>query len=188
MGFKGFKRNFLGFFGRFLFLYNLEFQLFTEIIFLVSLYYITIASIIQININNVIDHTKDPIICNDIELVNVCRKIEGLMLEEKLYLNPSLNLSVLSSHVKIPDRLISKSINQIKQINFNRFVHEFRIEEFKNLVDKKMYKKYSIEALAHEVGYNSRASFYKNFKNIVGVSPADYIESIDKRNMKPHSK
>lgn len=170
--------NFLGFLGRFLFLNSENYHVLTEVLFLISLYYITIASLVQINISNVINTSK--VSLNEIqqELVEVCKTIDYYMANEKLYLNPSLNLSFLSNYIKIPDRLISKSINEIKNKNFNRFVHEYRIEEFKRLILDKKYDKYSIEALAHEIGYNSRASFYKNFKTIVGVSPHDYIENV----------
>ncbi len=169
--------NFLGFFGRFLLLNNKSYHILIEVLFLISLYYITIASLVQINISNVINLNK--VSLNEIqkELIDVCKTIDHYMTSEKLYLNPSLNLTFLSNYIKIPDRLISKSINEIKNKNFNRFVHEYRIEEFKRLVLDKKYEKYSIEALAHEVGYNSRASFYKNFKIIVGVSPHDFIKN-----------
>ncbi|WP_176829831.1 helix-turn-helix domain-containing protein [Tenacibaculum sp. MAR_2009_124] len=149
---------------------------FNEGFYLLTLYYITITSLLQINIDNVIESGKWNV--PNQELIEVYEKVEKLMVEERLYLDPNLNLKLVSNRAKISDRHISKSINAVKNKNFNAFVHEYRIEEFKKLVLNKRYLKYSIEALANEVGYNSRASFYKNFKKIVGVSPLDFINEI----------
>ncbi|WP_440879632.1 helix-turn-helix domain-containing protein [Tenacibaculum sp. C7A-26P2] len=170
--------NLMGFLGKFIFLENESYLLFYEGFYLFSLYYVAISSLLQINIDNVIDSNK--LIFSGYDLSTIFDKIEKIMVEKKLYLNPNLNLKLISQETEIPMRLISKAINEIKKKNFNAYVHEYRIEEFKKLILKKDYLKYSIEALANEVGYNSRASFYKNFKKIVGVSPLDFIN--EKRN------
>jgi AraC-like DNA-binding protein len=39
-------------------------------------------------------------------------------------------------------------------------------------------KKYTLLTLAFECGFNSKASFNRNFKKIVGKSPSDYLNSI----------
>lgn len=174
--------NLMGFLERYLFVEIVDYHLFVEIVFLLSLYYISLASLMQINIANVIDtgivnkSSFDSVEYE--ELVLICDKIDNLILKEKLYLNSSLNLSFLASQINISDRMISKAINVVKKKNFNHFIHEYRIREFKMLVQQDKYKNYSIEALANEIGYNSRASFYKNFKKIVGISPMDFIEEL----------
>ena len=55
---------------------------------------------VQINISNVINISK--VSLNEIqqELVEVCKTIDYYMANEKLYLNPSLNLSFLSNYIK----------------------------------------------------------------------------------------
>ncbi|SEC39558.1 AraC-type DNA-binding protein [Tenacibaculum sp. MAR_2009_124] len=168
--------NLCGVVGRVFLIKSESYVFFNEGFYLLTLYYITITSLLQINIDNVIESGKWNV--PNQELIEVYEKVEKLMVEERLYLDPNLNLKLVSNRAKISDRHISKSINAVKNKNFNAFVHEYRIEEFKKLVLNKRYLKYSIEALANEVGYNSRASFYKNFKKIVGVSPLDFINEI----------
>ncbi len=147
-----------------------------EITYLFALYYLTIASLVQINIVNVTSSNADKKE-TIAELENAIRIIDDYMLETKAYLNPSITLKMLSKNVKLPERLISKAINKIEHKNFNNYINYYRIEEFKKLLSMDRHKKFSISAIANEVGFNSRASFYKNFKDIVGVSPSSYAKN-----------
>ncbi|WP_108840539.1 AraC family transcriptional regulator [Aquimarina sp. Aq78] len=147
-------------------------------ILLLSLYYITIASLVQINIINIIS-PKTEEKETKAELENIVRIIEEYMIETKAYLNPSITLKTFAKEVRLPERLISKAINKIEHKNFNNYINYYRIEEFKQLLSMDRHKKFSISAIANEVGFNSRASFYKNFKDIVGVSPSSYAKNSD---------
>ncbi|WP_103068068.1 helix-turn-helix domain-containing protein [Aquimarina sediminis] len=150
-------------------------QIAFDSIYLLSLYYITIASLVQINIVNIISpkiEEKE----TKAELEHIIRIIDDYMVETKAYLNPSISLKTFSKEVKLPERLISKAINKIEHKNFNNYINYYRIEEFKKLLSMDRHKKFSISAIANEVGFNSRASFYKNFKEIVGVPPSSYVK------------
>ena len=142
--------------------------------YLLSLYYITIASLVQINIINIISPEEKKRATAELE--DVIKVIEEYMLETKAYLNPAISLKTFANDIKLPERLISKAINEIEHKNFNNYINYYRIEEFKKLLSMDKHKKFSISAIANEVGFNSRASFYKNFKEIVGVSPSTYAK------------
>jgi AraC-like DNA-binding protein len=151
---------------------------FFDIGYLFFLYYITIASLVQINIMNVIlPRVEEKEVKEKLE--SVVKIIEKHMLENKAYLNPSISLKVFAKDIKLPERLISKAINKIEHKNFNNYINYYRVEEFKQLLSMDRHKKFSISAIANEAGFNSRASFYKNFKDIVGVSPLSYVNNIN---------
>ena len=67
----------------------------------------------------------------------------------------------------------TKRIERLKRMFTS--INKGEIEGVKKLLLNESYKKYSIVAISKEVGFNSRASFYKNFKERVGISPSDYI-------------
>ncbi|WP_298781884.1 helix-turn-helix transcriptional regulator [uncultured Polaribacter sp.] len=147
-------------------------------------YYLSIAGLMQMNIDNRVDLTLKNEYPIDVksnleeytqeELIYTFSLIEKNMVEKKIYLEHTLNLKKLSKKLKISQRLLSKSINKIGHKNFYNYINSYRIEEAKQLLKKDLYKNYSIEAIANEVGFNSRASFYKNFKEQVGCSPKEY--------------
>ena len=140
------------------------------------MYYITIASLVQINIINTtkINTIKE----NTCNLRKIYAIVKRHMEVDKAYLDPNLNLRKISRSVALPQRNISKAINAIENKNLNSFINSYRIEEFKKLLRSNTHQKYSISAIADEVGFNSRASFYKNFKDIVGESPTAYVKNI----------
>ncbi|WP_198553816.1 AraC family transcriptional regulator [Tenacibaculum sp. Bg11-29] len=149
-------------------------------VFLIPLYYVTIVSLVQINIYNLTDRDKLNALNNKKlyskdELEAYFDIVEKYLLEEKIFLNPSLNLKTFAERISLPSRAVSNCIYQINGTSFNYLIHTYRVDEFKKIIKEENYKNYSIEALSCEVGYNSRASFYKNFKMITGTSPSKFI-------------
>ncbi|MFD2562602.1 helix-turn-helix domain-containing protein [Aquimarina rubra] len=113
------------------------------------------------------------------ELEEVIKRIENHINEKKSYLNPDINLKSFSKDIRLPERIISRAINRIEHKNFNGYINSYRVKECKRLLLSEKYEQYSISAIADEVGFSSRASFYKNFKEIAGVSPSEYIKSVN---------
>ena len=66
--------------------------------------------------------------------------------------------------------------------NYYDYLNDYRIEEFKRLVDKDEYSKYTLTALAELCGFSSRTSFFRYFKKVIGITPNEYIRSIGKTN------
>ena len=151
---------------------------------LLLLYYFTIGSLMQINIVNItskskVESSKRKQEENKEIYKRVSKAIEQCMLGEKAFLDPDMTLKAFAKKVGEPSRLISKTINEMEYKNFNMYLNHYRVEEFKMLIESGKYQKYSNTALAKEAGFNSRASFYKNFKDIAGISPSDYFESLN---------
>lgn len=72
-------------------------------------------------------------------------------------------------------RYVSQTINQEFGSNFNSLLNEYRIREAcRRLNDKEQYANMTIEGIAESVGFKSRTSFGKIFKNITGLSPSAY--------------
>jgi AraC-like DNA-binding protein len=103
------------------------------------------------------------------------------MTEDKLYLNPDLNLSLLADHTGISPKQISKVLNQHLFKSFNGFINEYRINEICNRLATGESKKMTISGLAYECGFNSQPTFQRSFKEIMGQSPKEFIiENISK--------
>lgn len=70
---------------------------------------------------------------------------------------------------------VSQVINEHKHCNFSSLLNEYRIKEAcRRLLDNESYGAYTIEAIAHSVGYKSRANFASVFKEFVGMSPSTF--------------
>lgn len=93
---------------------------------------------------------------------------------EKLFLDPGLNLQVLSQRIQISQKIISAVLNQHMHKSFNEFINEYRIEAFKSKLQDPTMDHLTIAGIAFECGFNSQATFQRAFKQITGLSPTEF--------------
>ena len=96
------------------------------------------------------------------------------MKEDKIYLNPNLNLATLSEKTGIAPKTISAVLNQHLQKSFNEFVNGYRVNEFKEKIVQPEMNNLTIAGIAFECGFNSQATFQRTFKELTGQSPSDF--------------
>jgi len=92
--------------------------------------------------------------------------------EEKEYQNPDLTLKLLSQKIGHPTYLVSQTISILYKKSFFDLINELRIQSSKERL-KNFSEKDTIENIAYEVGFNSRAAFYRAFKKYTGETPKE---------------
>lgn len=105
-------------------------------------------------------------------------KIETLIHEEKLFQNPELTLPDVAKKLKTNASVISKTINQGFQMNFNDCINHYRIESVKNRFSDGEHKKSTLLGIAYDCGFNSKATFNRAFKKNTGITPKEFIERL----------
>lgn len=101
-------------------------------------------------------------------------RVETAMRKNALYLDPGLSLQKLSQQVGALPNQVSQTLNQEIGETFFDFVARWRIEASKPLIAA---GDASVLAVALEVGFNSRSTFYKAFKRETGLTPKGYRAS-----------
>lgn len=114
------------------------------------------------------------------EGLGVMRKLNEYMEVAKPYLNPNLNVQELANQVKIPSRTISDVVNNIIGQNFNDYVNNYRVEEFKKLAKDVSKGHYTVLGLGYEAGFKSKTTFNTAFKKFTGMTPSDYRRRLNK--------
>lgn len=105
-------------------------------------------------------------------------KIETLIRAEELYKNPELNITDVAKKLDTNVALISKTINQGFQMNFNNFINSYRIEAVKIMFANNEHKKSTLLGIAFDCGFNSKATFNRAFKKNTQISPKEYLNTI----------
>jgi AraC-like DNA-binding protein len=105
---------------------------------------------------------------------------EQYFILHKSFLNPDYTIKHLEKEIKIPARLISKSIKLVRNQNFNQFLNEFRINYLLEQVPLDTAINTNFQDLAYQIGFNSVNNFYAHFKNKVGCTPKIYFENLKK--------
>lgn len=103
--------------------------------------------------------------------------IHRLMKQDKVYLNPELNLADLAKMSKMTRGQVSEIVNSAFGKNFNDFVNEYRVEDIKKMFKADKHQHLSLLGIAQECGFNSKATFNRVFKKLTNHSPTEYLKT-----------
>lgn len=105
-------------------------------------------------------------------IVSLTRLLEN----EKIYMDPNLNLVDVAKQLNTNRVYLSQIINETFNCNFNHLINEYRIKEFIQLSNENKLKTITIEALASMVGFQNKATFNLAFKKFMGTTPSEYLK------------
>ena len=97
-------------------------------------------------------------------------KLDELMHQKSLFKDPNLKLKDLAKELSISGHYLSQLLNDNLGKSFSLYINEYRIQAAEKLLIEQ--PNYVIEAIAEEVGFNSKSAFYATFKKIKGTTPA----------------
>jgi len=110
--------------------------------------------------------------------IEIHQRLVHFMENEKLFTEPDLSLSMLSDKIQVHPNYLSQVINEKEGKTFFEYINELRVAEFQRLIAIPSNQQYTIISLAYDCGFNSKSSFNRNFRKVVGVSPSSYLRSI----------
>ena len=85
----------------------------------------------------------------------------------------------MASIIRVPSYTLSYLFNQYLKRNYYDYINDYRIAEFKSLVSKGEHTRYTLNALMELCGFSSRTSFFRYFKKVNGITPSEYIKSLE---------
>lgn len=100
-----------------------------------------------------------------------------IMKKEKPYTNPDLKSKDLALMIDSSAHALSFLFNQYLHKSYYDYINEYRVDEFKRLVKETDVSKYTLSTLAERCGFSSRATFFRHFKAITGLTPAEYLKN-----------
>lgn len=109
------------------------------------------------------------------DLDNLKNKLEQLMIDKKPYLNRKLLKTELADMLGVSNPEIARLLNESIGMNFFEFVNYYRIKEFVELSKTDKAKNLTFFGIAQDAGFNSKTTFNKSFKELMGTSPKEYF-------------
>ena len=100
-------------------------------------------------------------------------RIEKVMAEEKLYLDPELDIVKLSEVVCTSRSLVSASINSVTGKSFRIWLSEYRLALFVKKL-KEAPETTSIDDVMQQCGYKEQSTFRRQFKATYGMTAREY--------------
>ena len=110
-------------------------------------------------------------------------ELQQLFETEKIYRQQGLNVDDVVKRLNTNSKYLSNVISQYYGKNFTGYVNTFRVDEAIDILKQQQdtgskYANYTIQAVAEEVGFSGKSSFYLAFNKIIGVSPLEYIKAL----------
>jgi AraC-like DNA-binding protein len=101
-------------------------------------------------------------------------KIDTFFNIESNYLDSDFRQIDLANFIQVSKKTLSQLTTKIYQKKFNQLVNENRINYVLNKFENSEWLQYSLEGIALKIGFKSRTTFIKAFKEKTGVTPSLY--------------
>ncbi len=97
------------------------------------------------------------------------------------YLSQGLSVQSLANEIETNVKYLSRVINHYKKKKFTTYINELRISyTVKELKENPMLRKYTIKAIADEMGYSSAETFSNAFYKQLAIKPSFFIKELEK--------
>ena len=115
----------------------------------------------------------------------IYRNIIDLLQTQKLYRDSNLSVTSLAMELNTNERYISRAINRHSHSNFTALINKYRVDEACTLLQNKN-NRLKVSIIAKRVGYGDPSTFYRHFKEITGLTPAQFAEMNDGMTAEPN--
>ena len=102
------------------------------------------------------------------------KKLHDYFNKEKQFKNKELTISQCCVELGCSKKELNDYLKIHEKATFTGYLNYFRVEEFKLLIQKKENTIYDINSIAEMAGFKSRATFYRVFKEIEGITPTEF--------------
>ncbi len=112
---------------------------------------------------------------------NILESLYKFEVKEK-YLKPNITLDKLAKSFHTNSKYLSIALNTYKKQGFNQYMNELRINYvIQKLKEDVKFRKYTIKAIANEIGFNTDQAFSKAFYKKTGIYPSYFIKELEKQ-------
>ena len=110
----------------------------------------------------------------------IMTRLNQLMKDKELYLDPEFTLEQLAEISEIPVRKISAAINRDAGQNFFDYINLYRVQKAASILANRNNKMSMLDVMA-DAGFNSKSTFYRAFKKFMNMTPTDYVDQINRK-------
>ncbi len=105
------------------------------------------------------------------------KKLHEVLEEKCIYLNADLTLVELSKYLDTSPNNASWLLNEVYEKTFYDFINSWRLKAFLKKIESNEHQNKTLFSLALEVGFKSKSTFNKVFKQELNSTPSTYINS-----------
>lgn len=116
------------------------------------------------------------------ELYNeLCR----LMSKERLFTESQLTREKMAERLGTNRTYLTKVIKEKADMSYLQFINSYRINEAIRILSDKEQISYPLKQIWSDLGFSSPSTFYKQFQQVVGITPSTYRKQFLEVNSQP---
>ena len=121
------------------------------------------------------EYSKEPEYIEETEekANSLCERVVIYMRHTLDYRNPDISLNSMAASLYTNRTTLSKALRELGYTNFNAYINSLRIEDFINRVKNEQV--YNYQDIFYNVGFRSRSTAIRNFKQYTGKTPSEYF-------------
>lgn len=113
-------------------------------------------------------------------VTDILKNLE-LFEKNKGYLKSNITIHILSKEFKTNSKYLSKVINIHKNKGFSSYINDLRVNyAVEKLKSDPKIRKYTIKAIAEDIGFNTTEAFSKSFFKSTGIYPSFFLKQLEK--------
>jgi len=97
------------------------------------------------------------------------------------YEDPELTVTTLAGKLRMQPRELSYVINTAHKKGFNDFINEYRVRDMVAKMQDPANDNITLQGIAFDAGFNSKATFIRAFKQFTGKTPAEYKRELENK-------
>lgn len=107
------------------------------------------------------------------EDAKIMARLDALMAQQKLYLDPDLSLSQIARKLVLPIKAVSGAINRTTGENVSRYINARRV----GVACAALQGGENVTSAMLTAGFNTKSNFNREFLRIKGMSPSQWLRS-----------
>lgn len=96
------------------------------------------------------------------------------MTEEKAWRNPDITMAFLVRYLGTNRTTLAKVIQEQGYENYSSYINQYRINDFIEII--RSGESDNFQNVFYDVGFRSRATALRNFKQFTGMTPSEYMK------------
>jgi AraC-like DNA-binding protein len=112
----------------------------------------------------------------DEDIISHSAKILNYLHKDKAYLSPGFSKHDIVTHLNIPQKTVTDCFSKVIKIPFPKLRNQLRIEHATQLFKNNAHLTKTISGIAIDSGFQNRASFYIAFKEVMKMTPIEWIK------------
>ena len=106
------------------------------------------------------------------EDAKIMARLEALMMQQKLYLDPDLTLNQIARRLVLPVKAVSGAINRTTGENVSRYINARRVD----VACKALQHGESVTSAMLTAGFNTKSNFNREFLRIKRAAPSQWLK------------